>query len=176
MDTKTSDLIFKGVRSQKMTMFIMFYCNPESPTFDNGTQSYLKAYNGSNENVAAVEAHTLLNKPHVIKAIERYRAYIHEVNGFNLDWLDSQLKRLFNKVVGYDDDKTTLAILKTIGNRIGAFEDQTADKAGVFIPLTADQEKLANQVIKAIMDKEKKDQIKRISEDIGKDMKQIDLN
>ena len=174
MDIETSKLIFKGIRSKKQEAFIVLYCNPESPSYDNGTQSYMKAYDTDNTNVAAVEAHTLLTKPHVIKAVERYRAYIAEKNVFDLAWLDANLRNLYYKVK--DSTKEELAVLKTIGDRIGAFKDQSEDKAGMFIPLTAEQEKYANQYIRAIMDKEKEDQIKRISEDIGKDMPQIDLN
>ena len=175
MDTQTSDMIFKGVRSKKQIMFVMLYCNPESPSYDNGTQSYMKAYNTDNTNVSAVESHTILNKPHVIKAIQRYRDYLHEIVGFELDWLDTHLRNLHNRVQG-TNDKTELAVLKTIGERIGAFKDQTESKDGMFIPLTADEEQLANSVIKSIMDKKKREQIKKISEDIGKDMPQVDLN
>ncbi len=175
MDIKTEELIFKGVRSQKQRMFILLYCNPESPSYDNGCQSYLKAYNGDNDNVAAVEAHTLLNKPHVIKAIERYRAYIAEKNVFDLAWLDTNLRNLYNKVKD-ESTKEQLSVLKTIGDRIGAFKDQSEDKAGMFIPLTAEQEKLANQVIKSIMDEEKRKAIRSLKDDIGKEMGQVDLN
>ena len=44
----------------------------------------MKAYNTDNDNVAAVEAHTLLLKPHVIASIERYRGYLAEKNVFDL--------------------------------------------------------------------------------------------
>ncbi len=175
MDIETSQAIFKGIRSKKQEAFIVLYCNPESPSFDNGCQSYIKAYNQDNTNVAAVEAHTLLNKPHVIKAIERYRAYIHEVQGFQLDWLDAQLKRLFNKVTKLDDDKQTLAILKTIGDRIGAFKDQAEDKAGIFMPLTAEQEIIANQVIKEIMNKKRTEQAKALKDALSINPPQLDI-
>lgn len=175
MDTKTEELIFKGIRSQKQRMFILLYCNPESPSYDNGTQSYLKAYDSDNTNVGAVESHGLLNKPHIIKSIERYRAYIHENNGFELDWLDDNLRNLYYKVKNDGLSREELSVLKTIGDRIGAFKDQAENKEGVFIPLTAEQEKLASQVIKAIMDEEKeKDRANR--GDIGKDIQQIDLH
>lgn len=170
MDIETEKLIFKGIRSKKQQTFILLYCNPESDTYDNGTQSYSKAYNSDNLNVCSVEAHTLLAKPHVIAAIDRYRAYISEKNAFDLAWLDTNLRNLYYKVQG--ETKEELAVLKTIGDRIGAFKDQNEDKSGMLIPLTAAQEQVANKVIKAIMDEKKKDQIS----DIGKEIKQLDLH
>jgi len=135
LEPETSKAIFKGIRSQKQQMFILLYCNPESQTYDNGTQSYCKAYNTDNDNVGNVEAHTLLAKPHVIAAIGRYRAYLAEKNVFDLAWLDANLRNLYYKVKGAT--KEELAVLKTIGDRIGAFKDQNEDKAGMFIPLIA---------------------------------------
>jgi hypothetical protein len=136
----------------------------------------MKAYDTDNTNVAAVEAHTILNKPHVIKAIARYRAYIAEIDEFKLDWLDANLRNLYYKVKNDGLSKEELSVLKTIGDRIGAFKDQSEDKAGIFIPLTAKQEKLANQVIQKLMDEEKREALRKISDDIGKDMPQVELN
>jgi phage terminase small subunit len=50
--------------------FIINYCNPDSPTFGNGTQSYLKAYPNASYATAMREAYRNLRKPHILKEIE----------------------------------------------------------------------------------------------------------
>jgi hypothetical protein len=163
IDDKTDKLIFKGVRSEKQKLFIQLYCHPESDTFDNGTQSYKKAYDGSNDNVAAVESHRLLTKDNVKDSIERYKAYLHELIGFELDWLDANLRNLFYRVRGsVINGQLELRVLRTIGDRIGAFEDQHESSQGITVPLTKDDEKLCNIVMNAIADKNRS-KIKKIS-------------
>lgn len=161
IDDKTDKLIFKGVRSAKQKLFIQLYCNPESQTFDNGTQSYMRAYDGSNPNVAAVESHCLLTKDHIKTAVEKYKAYLHELVGFELDWLDSNLRNLFYRIKG-KQEQLELRILKTIGDRIGAFDDQHESSQGITVPLTKDDEKLCGIVMQAIADKNRS-RLKKVS-------------
>jgi hypothetical protein len=155
IDEQTTKLIFKGVRSQKQVLFIINYCNPESDTFDNGKQSYKKAYNSDNDNVSAVEAHGLLVKKTVIAAIGRYKAYLHDVIGFELDWLDSSLRSLFYRVKG-KQSQLELRVLKTIGERIGAFTDVHETSQGITVKMTKSEEKLCNVLMTAIADEKRK--------------------
>jgi hypothetical protein len=142
-------------------LFIIYYCNPESETFDNGLQSYKKAYSSKNDNVCAVEAHSLLSQDKIQEAIDRYRVYIHEKNGFELDWLDNHLKNLFYRVLG-KDDKIELATLKTIGNRLGAFKDAIADTSGKVVEMSPETEKLANKLFADLIAEQKKSGIETI--------------
>jgi hypothetical protein len=152
IDDKTDKLIFEGVRSQKQKLCIMLYLNPESETYDNATKSYMLAYDTKNTNVAAVQAHRMFNKEHIIKAMDRYKSYIHEKNGFELDWLDSNLRNLYYKVKNEGIDlKLELQTLKIIGDRIGAFKDAAPNNVGKFVELTPEQEQVAGRVMDEIM-------------------------
>ena len=161
IDDKTDKLIFKGIRSAKQRLFIELYCNPESESYDNGCQSYLKAYNSDNSNVGAVEAHRLLGKENVQNAISSYKAYIADQNGFELNWLDNNLRNLYYKVKGFDMPQMELKVLKTIGDRIGAFTDTKEDSKGIVVEMTPEKEKLVNKVFEEIMAEEKRKQIKK---------------
>lgn len=160
LDKELEKIIFETVRSQKQKAFIIQYCNPESETYDNGTQSYLKCYNTIDNNVAAVEAHRLLSHEYIQEAISRYRAYLYEQNEFDLNWLDTNLRGIYYKAVKAGDDKLAHAILKTIGNRLAAFKVDQPDNTGYFIPLTPDEEKIAGRVINEIMNVVKKEEKK----------------
>lgn len=175
MDKQITEKVFKGIRSQKQIMFILFYCNPESISYDNGSESYFRAYNSKNHNVSAVEAHKLLGQDKIQKSMDLYRAYIHEMNGFQLDWLDNHLRNLYYKVQNDDDSPMELRILKTIGDRIGAFQDQHTDNVGKMVEMTPDQEKLANKVFNdyiaaikrdAFKQQDKMIQVKAISQEL----------
>ncbi len=159
IDDKTDKLIFKGIRSQKQRLFIELYCNPESESYDNGSQSYLKAYNSKNTNVSAVEAHRLLQSENIQNSMTLYKAYIADQNMFELGWLDNNLRNLYyrvkNDITG--DDKTELAILKTIGNRIGAFVDVKQDNVGKTVELSPEQEQNMNRVMQELMDAVKRE-------------------
>jgi len=161
MEAKDEKIIFEGVRSLKQRQFIISYCNPESPTFDNGAGSYKEAYGTKNSNVAAVEAHNLLEKEHIQEAMDRYRAFIHEQQGFALDWLDANLKNLFYRTKQQNDVQAELRTLKAIGDRIGAFKEQKPDSAGKNIPLTAEQEKMIPQIIAELQAEELRNKIKK---------------
>jgi hypothetical protein len=162
IDEKTAKAIFKGIRSEKQKLFIQLYCHPESPTFDNGTQSYKKAYNGDNDNVAAVESHRLLARESFREAIESYKSYLHETVGFELDWLDINLRNLYYRSKSTNQEQLELRVLKTIGERIGAFTDVHESSQGITVPLSKEDEKLCNIVMNAIADKNR-GKIKKIS-------------
>jgi phage terminase small subunit len=161
IDEETAKLIFKGIRSEKQRLFIQYYCNPESPTFDNGTQSYIKAYDSKKENVAAVEAHRLLSRETFKVAIDSYRAYLHEYIGFELDWLDINLRNLYYRSKTAANERTELAVLKAIGDRIGAFQDQHEDAKGITVPLTPDEERICNKVMEQIITAKKLKNMKK---------------
>ncbi len=161
IDEQTDKLIFKGIRSEKQKLFIQYYCNPDSDTFDNGTQSYLKAYDGNNENVAAVEAHKLLTKVIIKTSIDNYKVYLHDIVGFQLDWLDINLRNLYYRTKEEKNRRNELAVLKTIGDRIGAFVDTKEDSKGITVPMGPEDEKLCGQIMEQIMARKKRQQIKK---------------
>jgi hypothetical protein len=162
IDEETAKTIFKGIRSEKQRLFIQYYCNPESHTFDNATQSYKKAYNGDNDNVAAVESHRFLARKSFKTAIESYKSYLHETIGFELDWLDINLRNLYYRVKDNQNTSEEIRVLKTIGDRIGAFTDVHESSQGHNVPMTQEDEKLCNVVMQAIADKNRA-KIKKIS-------------
>ena len=164
IDNKTDKLIFKGIRSAKQRLFVELYCNPESETYDNGRQSYMKAYNGKNGNVASVESHRLLSKENIQNACSAYKAYIHDINGFELSWLDNNLRNLYYKVKNCvnPDNAMELRVLKTIGDRIGAFVDVKVDNKGKTVEMTEQEEKLAGRIMQELMADTKRQAIKKV--------------
>lgn len=160
-DDRLDKVIFKDIKSNKQKMFIQFYCNPESHTYDNGTQSYKRSYSSNDDNTCAVEAHRLLNKPKIQEAISAYRAYIHEMNAFELDWLDNNLRNLYYKAQEDKDINAQHRILKTIGDRIGAFNDMKPN-TGKSVPMTPEEEWIASQVMREIMAETQRNKIKKV--------------
>jgi hypothetical protein len=136
-------------------LFIQYYCNPESEYFDNGTKAYQKAYDGDNDNVAAVQAHRLLASKKIKVAIVSYKAYLHEAIGFELDWLDINLRNLYYRAKNdvLHGGQLELRVLKAIGDRIGAFTDTHESSQGINVPMSKEDEKLCNQVMNAIADR-----------------------
>ena len=165
IDDKTEKLIFKGIRSAKMILFIQFYCNPESPTFDNGTQSYIKVYDTDNLNTGAVESHRMLNRQDIRECIERYKLHLYDNVGFELDWLDINLRDLHRRIKESNllgsGNREELAVLKVIGDRIGAYTDTKEDSKGITVPLTPDEERITNMVMNEIMAEKKRKEIKK---------------
>jgi len=154
-------VIFKDIKSNKQKMFIQYYCNPESSTYDNGTQSYKRSYTSNDDNVCAVEAHRLLSNPKIQDAISCYRAYIHEQNAFELDWLDNNLRNLYYRAIESEDINAQHRILRTIGDRIGAFSD-VKPAEGKMIPMTEEQMKIATRVMQDIMAESNRNKIKKV--------------
>jgi len=161
IEDRLEKVIFKDISSNKQKMFIQFYCNPESDTYDNGTQSYKKSYTSNNDNVCAVEAHRLLGNPKIQEAISSYRAYIHEQNAFELDWLDNNLRNVYYKAQEDNDINAQHRILKTIGDRIGAFNDMKPN-TGKQVPMTPEEEKIAALVMQEIMAESMRNKIKKV--------------
>ena len=58
----------------KQKAFVEAYINPESPTYSNGTQSALQAYNTVDSNSAGVMAHETLRSNNVLTYIEQLNA------------------------------------------------------------------------------------------------------
>jgi len=155
-------LIFAGIRNMKMKQFIMAYTNPESSTYDNGSGSYRAVYKTDNINVASVEAHTMLAKPHVQEAMGRYRAYIHETHGFELDWLDNNLRNLYYKVKQNNCTREELSVLKSIGDRIGAFSDTKQNSKGLTVDMTPEQEKMCGRIAQELLAEDQRTKIKKV--------------
>jgi hypothetical protein len=162
IDEATDKLVFGGVKSQKQKMFIVSYCHPATDTYDNATQSYAGTYKSKNLNVAAVEAHRTLNLPYIQEAIRKYRDYLSEQIGFRLDWLDSHLRELWSKTNEAGAMKTELSVLKAIGDRIGAFKDNTQASQGINVEMSPEKEKMCNRIMAELMAEEKRNQIKKV--------------
>jgi hypothetical protein len=89
----------------------------------------------------------MLDKKNIKNSVIAYRAYIYEQNGFELSWLDANLRNLYYKVKNSGNmEQTELRILKTIGDRIGAFTDTTEVQVGKTVPMTPEQERACNKV------------------------------
>lgn len=162
IDEATDKLVFGGLKSEKQKMWIVAFCLPESPTYDNATQSYMAVYQSKNANVAAVESHRMRNLPYVQEAMRKYRDYIHEMIGFRLDWLDTRLKELWKLTHTAGAMKTELSTLKIIGERIGAFKDQNQGSKGITIEMSPEKEKMCNRILDELMAEEKRSQIKKV--------------
>lgn len=162
IDEETDKVIFKGMRSQRQKRFVMYYCNPESESYDNGCQSYMRAYGSKNTNVSAVESHGLLHKKLIKEAIERYKLYLHDMVGFELDWLDIQLRSLHARAKISEQGQLELRTLKAIGDRIGAFVDTKEGTKGITVEMTKEEEKLCNLVMEQLITAKKRDKLHKV--------------
>jgi len=60
----------KPALSPKRRLFVQNYTDKDSPTFGNGTQSYLQAYPNSQISTAGTEAHRLLQNPQIQNEVQ----------------------------------------------------------------------------------------------------------
>jgi hypothetical protein len=151
IDEETDKAIFKGLRSMRQKRFIMYYCHPESESYDNGCQSYMRAYGSKNTNVSAVESHGLLHKKLIKEAIERYKLYLHDCIAFDLDWLDIELRSLHTRAKVSGQGQLELRTLKAIGDRIGAYTDTKEGTKGITVQMTQEEEKLCNKLMEQLI-------------------------
>ena len=99
----------------KQKAYVDAYINPESPTYSNGTQSALQAYNTVDSNIAGSMAIETLQSPTV-------QTYIEQINAQNNNSIEERSKVLSGIVHGLNITRTTSTNRDSEGRVTGKVE------------------------------------------------------
>jgi phage terminase small subunit len=106
----------------KQQLFVDSYANPASDIFGNATQAWINA--GYSTNGATQNSCLALLKPHIKKAIEKYKEEITSNNIITSARLDKELFEVLKDCKAEKDRPNQLRALDLIGKRIGAYSDK----------------------------------------------------